>query len=85
MPGLFACIHEELGGGSWLIGRVTGSEYAKGAGLAQPHGSDLSARTWFARRGAKAYSIALDTRARLLWGRSDIGGDPIVVVLTARV
>jgi len=29
MAGLFERIHEELGGGSWLIGRVTGSEYAK--------------------------------------------------------
>ena len=29
MAGLFERLHEELGGGSWLIGRVTGSEYAK--------------------------------------------------------
>ena len=29
MPGLFERLHEQLGGGSWLIGRVTGSEYAK--------------------------------------------------------
>ena len=25
MPGLFDRLHEQLGGGSWLIGRVTGS------------------------------------------------------------
>ena len=31
MPGLFERLHEQLGGGSWLIGRVTGSEYAKAA------------------------------------------------------
>jgi hypothetical protein len=30
MAGLFERIHEQLGSGSWLIGRVTGSEYAKG-------------------------------------------------------
>ena len=29
MPGLFERLHEQLGGDSWLIGRVTGSEYAK--------------------------------------------------------
>jgi len=29
MTGLFERIHEELGGDTWLIGRVTGSEYAK--------------------------------------------------------
>jgi hypothetical protein len=31
MPGLFERLHEQLGSGSWLIGRVTGSEYAKAA------------------------------------------------------
>ena len=29
MAGLFERIHEQLGNGSWLIGHVTGSEYAK--------------------------------------------------------
>src|SRR3954470_8638218 len=29
MARLFERLHEQLGGGSWLIGRVTGSEYAK--------------------------------------------------------
>jgi hypothetical protein len=29
IPGLFERLHEQLGGGSWLIGRVTGSKYAK--------------------------------------------------------
>src|SRR5580700_10406700 len=29
MAGPFERLHEALGGGSWLIGRVTGSEYAK--------------------------------------------------------
>jgi hypothetical protein len=29
MPGLFERLHEQLGGGSWLIDRVTGSESAK--------------------------------------------------------
>ena len=29
MAGLFDRLHEQLGGGSWLLGRVTGSEYAR--------------------------------------------------------
>jgi hypothetical protein len=29
MAGLFERLHEQLGGGSWLIGRVTSSEYAR--------------------------------------------------------
>jgi hypothetical protein len=36
MPGLFERLHERLGNGSWLIGRVTGSEYAKTERLSPP-------------------------------------------------
>ena len=32
-----------------------------------------------------AYGIALDAQGKIAWGRSDIGGDPIVAVLTERV
>ncbi len=28
---LFEQVHEQLGGDAWLIGRVTGQEFAKGA------------------------------------------------------
>jgi riboflavin biosynthesis pyrimidine reductase len=85
MPGLFERIHEKLGNGSWLIGRVTGSEYAKGP--AYPSGGDetFPRQPWFARRDAAAYGIALDARGKIAWGRSDIGGDPIVAVLTEQV
>jgi riboflavin biosynthesis pyrimidine reductase len=40
---------------------------------------------WFARRGAKAYGVVLDAHGKIAWGRSDIGGDPIVVVLSETV
>jgi riboflavin biosynthesis pyrimidine reductase len=83
MAGLFERIHEQLGNGSWLIGRVTGSEYAK----AYPQRTDQTypRQPWFARRDAAAYGIALDPQGKIAWGRSDIGGDPIVVVLTEQV
>ena len=85
MPGLFERLHEELGNGSWLIGRVTGSEYAKGAAYpAHPH-ETYPREPWFARRDATAYGIALDRHGKIAWGRSDIGGDPIVAVLTEAV
>src|ERR1700686_3605768 len=85
MAGLFERLHEELGNGSWLIGRVTGSEYAKAQ--AYPAHTDLTfpRETWLARRDARAYGIALDAHGKIAWGRSDIGGDPIVVVLTETV
>jgi riboflavin biosynthesis pyrimidine reductase len=85
MPGLFERIHEQLGGGSWLIGRVTGSEYAKGSGYPDRSDRSYPREPWFARRDAAAYGIALDAQGKIAWGRSEIGGDPIVVVLTERV
>jgi len=87
MAGLFERLHDQLGGGSWLIGRVTGSEYAKAKSYPYPDrtGQTYPREAWFARRDAAAYGIALDAEGKIAWGRSDIGGDPIVVVLTRRV
>jgi riboflavin biosynthesis pyrimidine reductase len=85
MAGLFEQLHEKLGGGSWLIGRVTGSEYAKAQSYRDESGQSYPREAWFARRDAAAYGIALDAHGKIAWGRSDIGGDPIVVVLTEQV
>ena len=85
MAGLFERLHEQLGGGSWLIGRVTGSEYAKGQPYAGQVDHAYPREAWFARRDAAAYGIALDAHGKIAWGRSEIGGDPIVTVLTERV
>src|SRR6267154_370281 len=85
MAGLFERLHEELGGGSWLIGRVTGSEYAKAKSYPDRTDRTYPREPWFARRDAAAYGIALDAHGKIAWGRSDIGGDPIVVVLTEQV
>jgi riboflavin biosynthesis pyrimidine reductase len=85
MPGLFERLHEQLGGGSWLIGRVTGSEYAKADSYPDHTDRIFPREHWFSRRDAAAYGIALDGRGKIAWGRSDIGGDPIVAVLTERV
>ena len=42
-------------------------------------------QSWFARRDAAAYGIALDAAGKIAWGRCEIGGDPIVAVLTEQV
>ncbi len=39
---------------------------------------------WFARRDAEAYGVVLDAHGKIAWGRSNIGGDLIVAVLTNR-
>ena len=81
----FEKIHDELEGDAWVIGRVTGSEFAKGKPYPATSGERLPRENWFARRGAKTYGVVLDARGKIGWGRSDIGGDPIVVVLTESV
>jgi riboflavin biosynthesis pyrimidine reductase len=88
----FETIHDELSGDAWLIGRVTGSEFAKG----KPYpasGAKFPREHWFAFRESgtaeapvpKACGIVLDAHGKIGWGRADIGGDPIVVVLTEHV
>ncbi|MDA9401393.1 RibD family protein [Bradyrhizobium sp. CCBAU 45389] len=81
----FEKIHEELGGDAWVIGRVTGSEFAKGKPYPEMSGETFPRQSWFARRDAKTYGVVLDAQGKIGWGRSDIGGDPIVVVLTESV
>jgi hypothetical protein len=66
MPRLFERIHEELGNGSWLIGRVTGSEYAKGTTYPAHTDEVFPRESWFARRDASAYGIALDAEGKIV-------------------
>ena len=82
---LFERVHDQLGGDAWLIGRVTGSEFAKGKPYPAATTKTFPRESWLARRDAKAYGIVLDAHGKIGWGRADIGGDPIVVVLTESV
>jgi riboflavin biosynthesis pyrimidine reductase len=82
---LFEQVHDELAGDAWLVGRVTGQEFAKGKPYPASTPKTFPREPWFARRDAKAYGVVLDAHGKIAWGRSDIGGDPIVVVLTEAV
>jgi riboflavin biosynthesis pyrimidine reductase len=82
---LFERLHVKLGGDAWLVGRVTGQEFAKGKAYGAPAEQTYPREPWFARRDADAYGVVLDARGKIAWGRSEIGGDPIVVVLTEQV
>jgi riboflavin biosynthesis pyrimidine reductase len=83
--GLFERLHEELKGDAWLVGRVTGREFAKKEAY-PPQADQVHRREhWLPNRDAAAYGIVLDRHGKIAWGRSDIGGDPIVVVLTEQV
>ncbi|MET0220957.1 MAG: dihydrofolate reductase family protein [Tardiphaga sp.] len=81
---LFEQVHDELAGDAWVIGRVTGQEFAKGKPY--PASTETFPREhWFATRKADAFGVVLDPHGKIGWGRADIGGDPIVVVLTEAV
>jgi riboflavin biosynthesis pyrimidine reductase len=88
VPGLFEKLHDQLvgqlGGGSWLCGRVTAQEFAKGTEY-PPSDQVFPRQSWFAHREAKAWGIFLDARGKAVWARKDIGGDPILVILTEQV
>jgi riboflavin biosynthesis pyrimidine reductase len=81
----FEPLHDRLGVDAWLVGRVTGQEYAKRDAYPHRTGQRYPREAWFARRDAAAYGIVLDAHGKIAWGRSDIGGDPIVVLLTDQV
>jgi riboflavin biosynthesis pyrimidine reductase len=53
----------------------------KGGVLPRSHRTDTSA-AGLVLSARRRYGIALDARGRIAWGRSDIGGDPIIAVLT---
>jgi len=86
---LFERVHDELAGDAWLIGRVTGQEFAKGKPYAAATAERFPRTHWFAPRAIRAevgaYGIVLDAHGKIAWGRADIGGDPIVAVLTEAV
>ncbi|ANW02541.1 dihydrofolate reductase family protein [Bradyrhizobium icense] len=83
--GLFERLHEELAGDAWLVGRVTGQEFAKGRPYPESTKESFPRESWFVHRDAKAYGIVLDAQGTIAWGRPDIGDDPIVAVLTTTV
>ena len=78
-------MHERLAADAWLVGRITGQEYAKRDAYPDHADQRYPREAWFARRDATAYGIVLDGHGKIAWGRNDIGGDPIVVVLTETV
>lgn len=82
---LFERLHAKLGGEAWLVGRVTGQEFAKAKAYDTQADRGYGREPWLARRDAPAYGVVLDAQGKIAWGRADIGGDPIVVVLTEQV
>lgn len=78
-------LHGRLGGGSWIVGRTTGAEFAKASSYPEQCDGVIAREAWLPNKGAAAYGIVIDAKGKIAWGRSDVGSDPIVVVLTEQV
>jgi riboflavin biosynthesis pyrimidine reductase len=84
--GMYERLHNELGCDAWLVGRVTGQEFASHQAPYRPYtGAPLRREHWFAANNADAWAVVLDANGKIAWGRGDVGGDPLVVVLTHAV
>ena len=68
---LFERVHDELAGDAWLVGRVTGQEFAKGKPYPASGNQTFPREPWFTRRDAKGYGVVLDTYT----GQQIDGGD----------
>jgi riboflavin biosynthesis pyrimidine reductase len=82
---LYERLHTQFAAQAWMIGRVTGQEFAKAKAYPQNTSSQFPRESWFPRRDATTYAVVLDPHGKIAWGRSDIGGDPIVVVLAENI
>jgi riboflavin biosynthesis pyrimidine reductase len=83
--GLFERVHDEIGCDAWVIGRGTGQEYSKRESYPAQTSETFQRENWFARKDVKTWGVVLDGSGKVAFGRSDIGGDPIVAVLTRSV
>ena len=83
--GLFERVHDEIGCDAWVIGRGTGQEYSKRESYPAQTSETFPRENWFARKDVKTWGVVLDGSGKVAFGRSDIGGDPIVAVLTRSV
>jgi riboflavin biosynthesis pyrimidine reductase len=82
---IYERIHEKLDGDAWLVGRVTGADFSKRGAYDAPVSAPIPRENWIFVKDADQYAIIIDAHGKVAWGRSDIGGDPIVAVLSRSV
>lgn len=84
--GVYERLHNELGSDAWLVGRVTGQEFAsRDTPYPSYAGAPLGRENWFVQKQAETWAVVLDAQGKIAWGRGDVGGDPLLVVLTQTV
>jgi riboflavin biosynthesis pyrimidine reductase len=82
---LYERLHNDIACDAWVVGRTTGQEFAKGENYAADDVENFPRSSWLPNRDALAYAVVVDAHGKIAWGRSDIGGDPIVAILTEQV
>jgi len=81
--GLYERLHTELGCDAWLVGRVTGQEFAlREAPYPSYTGAPIGREHWLVQQQAGAWAVVLDAGGKIAWGRGEVGGDPLLVVLS---
>jgi riboflavin biosynthesis pyrimidine reductase len=84
--GVYERLHNDLGSDGWLVGRVTGQEFAAREDAYPSYaGAPFGRENWFAVNSVDAWAVVLDAQGKIAWGRADVGGDPLLVVLTQAV
>ena len=78
-------LHDELNADGWIVGRVTMAEMAKGGPHPPANGGAAVRPSLLQARDATSFAIALDRSGKLHFGKADIGGDHVVVLLGADV
>jgi len=84
-PSTYEDLHARLGGGSWIVGRATGQEFAKRDAYPDHTELEFPREPWLPETDAAAYGIVFDPHGKIAWGRSEVGGDPIIVILAEEV
>ena len=81
----FEPLHDRLGVDAWLVGRITGQEYAKRDAYPHQTGQRYPREAWFARRDAAAYGISLDAQGKQIHDSSHRSPDtPRVMIFASR-
>ena len=79
--GLWESARARLGADASIMGRVTALEYAQGISPYPESAETVDRVDHLPPSGLGSYVFAIDPRGSLTWGRGDIDGAPIVVVV----
>jgi len=82
----FEKFHKSFGINAWLVGRATGQEYATlEAYPERTVDSPIPRISWLPNAQSQGWAIILDPHGKIAFGRSEIDGEQVLVVLTEAV